>query len=176
MQNFFAEAKQKDWYKESVFIFVSDHWMYPNLNNQTDGIVQNFRIPLIIYDPNNPMGNRIETPVSQLDIVNTLLFYSGYKNDFISYGTNLATVPNHQNRTVFAKENNIIYQAFDSSYVLSFNTVSGKTDYLYNYKNDKDCKNNLINPSSDPALMRLTEEMKTFLRTAYRQYQYKKVY
>ena len=176
LQNFFAEAKQKDWYKESVFIFVSDHWMYPDLNKPVDGIVQNFRIPLIIYGPNNPMGNRIETPVSQLDIVNTLLFYSGYKNDFISYGTNLATVPNHQNRTVFAKENNIIYQAFDSSYVLSFNTVSGKTDYLYNYKNDKDCKNNLINPSSDPALMRLTEEMKTFLRTAYRQYQYKKVY
>lgn len=176
LQNFFAEAKHKDWFKESVFIFISDHWMYPDLNNPVDGIVQNFRIPLIIYDPQNPIAAKIETPVSQLDIVNTLLYYGAYKNEYISYGTNLTTVPTNANRTVFAKENNIIYQAFDSSYVLGFNTVSGLPEYFYNYKNDKDQKLNLIHQSENPSLQRLSAEMKTFLRTAYRQYQFKKVY
>ncbi len=176
LQNFFTEAKQKEWFKESVFIFVSDHWMYPDLNNPIDGIVQNFRIPLFIFDPQKPTGTTIETPVSQLDVVNTLLYYADYKGDFISYGVNLTTLPNRQNRTVFSKENNIIYQAFDSSYVLGFNTVSGLPEYFYNYKNDEEQKINLIGQSGNPALQRLTTEMKTFLRTAYRQYQYKKVY
>ncbi len=176
LQNFFSEAKQTNWFKESVFIFVSDHWMYPDLNNPVDGIVENFRIPLIIYDPKNASGSSIETPVSQLDVVNTLLYYAGYKEDFISYGTNLTTLTNRQNRTVFSKENNIIYQAFDSSYVLGFNTVSGKTDYFYNYKTDKYFKKNLANQTANASLERLTADMKTFLRTAYRQYQYKKVY
>ncbi|MEP7253395.1 MAG: sulfatase-like hydrolase/transferase [Ginsengibacter sp.] len=175
LAEFFSKAKQQPWYKNTVFIFCSDHWMYPDFNDLKNDVEKNFRIATFIFNPQKEDGKIINTPVSQLDVMNSLLHISGYKKQFISYGEDLLQAPTDSNRVVFAKANNVLYQAFDSSYVLGFNVVQGKPEFCYNYVADSARKNNLINTTGNENVARLTEKMKEFLHTGYMQYENKKV-
>jgi phosphoglycerol transferase MdoB-like AlkP superfamily enzyme len=171
---FFKHAVQQPWYKNSVFIFCSDHWMNPDFNNFKNDVEKNFRIALFIFDPQKNIQAIVHTPVSQLDVVNTILNSGNYKKEFISYGDDLLQMPPDSNRVVFAKENNVLYEAFDSSYVLGFNVIQGKPEFCYNYLEDKKRTNNLIGNNSDRNVNRLLFKMESFLHTAYIQYEKKK--
>ena len=174
--SFMKEASQQSWYKNTVFIFCSDHWMYPDFNNLKNDVEKNFRIALFIFDPQKNIQKIVNTPVSQLDILNTILHFGNYKKNFISYGEDLLEMPADSNRIVFAKANNILYQAFDSSYVLGFNVVQGKPEFCYNYIKDPERKDNLIDSTVNQNVERLVKKMKAFLHTGYIQYENKKVY
>ncbi|MEO8568408.1 MAG: LTA synthase family protein [Ginsengibacter sp.] len=173
---FMKKASQQSWYKNTVFIFCSDHWMYPDFDNLKNDVEKNFRIALFIFDPQKNAQTIINTPVSQLDILNTMLHVSNYKKNFISYGEDLLEMPVDSNRVVFAKANNILYQAFDSSYVLGFNVIQGKPEFCYNYIRDAERKYNLIDSGDSQNVKRLLEKMKAFLHTGYIQYKNKKAY
>ncbi|HEY5408947.1 MAG TPA: LTA synthase family protein [Ginsengibacter sp.] len=172
---FFKHASQQSWYKNSVFIFCSDHWMNPDFNNFKNDVEKNFRIGLFIFDPQKSVQTIIHTPVSQLDVVNTILHFGNYRKEFISYGDDLLQMSADSNRVVFAKENNVLYEAFDSSYVLGFNVIQGKPEFCYNYLEDKKRANNLIGNKNDENVQRLLIKIKSFLHTAYLQYENKKV-
>ena len=176
LSEFFKKAKEKPWYKNTVFIFCSDHWMYPDFNNLKNDVEKNFRIATFIFDPRKNKQQIINTPVSQFDVMNTILHIGNNKKEFISYGEDLLQMPPDSNRIVFAKANDILYQAFDSSYVLGFNVVQGKPEFCYNYVNDRARKNNLIDSGNSENVKRLTEKMKAFLHTGYVQYANKKAY
>ncbi len=175
LAEFFSKAKLQSWYDNTVFIFCSDHWMYPDFNDLKNDVEKNFRIATFIFDPQNEDGKIINTPVSQLDIMNTVLHISDYKNQLISYGEDLLLTPADSNRVVFAKANNVLYQAFDSSYVLGFNVVQGKPEFCYNYVADTARRSNLIHSPGNENVVRLTQKMKEFLHTGYLQYENKKV-
>jgi phosphoglycerol transferase MdoB-like AlkP superfamily enzyme len=170
LEKFFREAATRPWYKNSVFIFCSDHWVQPKYEIIKVDEVQSFRIPLFIYDPASEHKSVISSPVSQLDIVNTLLFYGGIKDSFISYGLNLRDTTQLRGRTVFTKINSAIYQAIDTEYVLGFNAIDGNPVYCYNYKTDPGKKNNLLQQPATPTINKLILEMKAFLQTAVSHY------
>jgi phosphoglycerol transferase MdoB-like AlkP superfamily enzyme len=170
LEKFFREAATRPWYKNSVFIFCSDHWVQPKYEIIKVDEVQSFRIPLFIYDPASENKSVITSPVSQLDIVNTLLFYGGIKDSFISYGLNLRDTTQLRGRTVFTKINSAIYQAIDTEYVLGFNAIDGNPVYCYNYKTDPGKKNNLLQQPATPTINKLILEMKAFLQTAVSHY------
>ncbi len=176
LSDFFKTASRQPWYKNTVFIFCSDHWMYPDFSNLKSDVEKNFRIATFIFDPQKNAQTVINTPISQLDILNTVLHISNYKKKFISYGEDLLQIPPDSNRVVFAKANNILYQAFDSSYVLGFNVVQGKPEFCYNYIKDTERKYNLIDSGNNENVERLLKKMKAFLHTGYIQYENKKVY
>ena len=170
LEQFFRNAATQPWYKNTVFIFCADHWMYPDFNNLSIDIVQKFHIPIFIYDPSNEKKILKTNIVSQLDIMNSILSYTNDKESFISYGENLVDSSVKLNRVVFCKENNIIYQAIDSSYVLGFNALTGTPEFCYNYKKDLARKNNLIGLKIIPHIDSLILQMKAFLQTATKHY------
>lgn len=172
LELFFKNAEKKSWYNNTVFIFCSDHWMYPDARSLSADIVQAFHIPLFIYEPGKPQPAIIHTPVTQLDIVHTILCFAGIKEPIISYGNNLLDILPEKNRVVFTKENSNLYQAIDSSYVLGFNPVTRKAEFCYNYKTDLQRSNNLVSSSSAIADS-LTIKMKAFLQTT--SYHYNKL-
>ena len=172
LETFFNKAKKQSWYDNTVFIFCSDHWAYPDSKNVSADIVQSFHIPIFIYDPANPQQKIVNKTVSQFDILNTILCIAGTKESYISYGNNLLESGNVQNRIVFSKENTNLYHAMDSSYVLGFNPVTGKPEFCYNYKTDLERKNNLV-LSNKTIADSLTLKAKAFLQTA--SYHYNKV-
>ena len=62
------EAKNKSWFNNTVFVFCADHWSQPNDLHDPIDPEKSFRIPLFIYDPQNPVKKIHSSPVSQLDI------------------------------------------------------------------------------------------------------------
>ncbi len=166
LEKFFHDAAQQTWFANTVFIFCSDHWMDPDARFLTNDVVQSFHIPILIYDPGDPKGKLITAPVSQFDILNTILSISGNTKPFISYGENLLKKDPDMNRVVFSIQNSVLCQAFDSSYVLGFNTFTGKPEYCFNYKKDLSRNNNLVNGPYNSNVDSLTIFMKAFLQTA----------
>ena len=174
LEKFFIDAATKPWYKNTVFIFCSDHWAQPNYENIKIDEVESFRIPLFIYDPSIKKGKTISERVSQLDILNTVLYYGNIHDTIISYGENLQDLNLYKNRTVFTKINNAVYQAINNDYVLGFNAIEGKAIYCYEYKKDIPRKNNLLLQHYSPAIDSIILETKAFLQTATNHYKMKR--
>jgi phosphoglycerol transferase MdoB-like AlkP superfamily enzyme len=174
LQKFFAESANKAWFKNTAFIFSSDHWAEPDAKNIRIDEVESFRIPVFIYEPWNENKKVISTPVSQLDIVNTLLYYGGITDDFTSYGVNLKDSSLQTSRTIFTKTNTAIYQAINVEYVLGINAMEGTASYCYAYKRDPEKKSDLLQQPITPAIKKIILEMKAFLQTAEGHYRGRK--
>lgn len=168
LQQFFAKAKQEPWYSNTVFIFCSDHWAAPVDPTAAPDMVNSFRIPIIIFDPSIDQKQIITNPVSQLDIMNTVLSYAGDQQPFLSYGQSLAD-STAKDRVVFTKTNNAVYQAISDSLVLGFDVEAGRPVYAYNYQLDPAKKKNLLNNTTYPVAM-MEKKIKAFLQTAVEHY------
>ncbi len=170
LHTFFDKAKSQPWYKNTIFIFCADHWMYPDLRNAKINYVNSYRIPIVIFDPSKTEKIIDNSMVSQFDILGTILSVSGYKQPYISYGGNLLDgTSKHQ--VVFTKRNGSIFQAIDSSYILGYNSTSNTAEYLYNYKTDETLKLNLVDDKSNLKIKEeLSLQIRAFLQKASMQY------
>ena len=170
LKHFFTEAAKEAWYKNTVFIFCADHWAQPTSTMVKIDELESFRIPIFIYDPSNEKKQVITAPVSQLDIINTILHFGNTKDSFISYGSNLTDTILNPHRTVFTKMNSGVYQAINDKYVLGFNAMEGNALYCYNYKTDPKKKNNLLHQPKTIAIENIILQIKAFLQTASKHY------
>jgi phosphoglycerol transferase MdoB-like AlkP superfamily enzyme len=142
LQQFFNAAKKESWFANTKFIFCSDHWLFPEAKPGPYTPVSSNRIPIIIFDPADNKKQTVNRLASQFDIHATILAAAGYPDSIITYGNNLLD-SNAVSNYVFSKSGSTIYQVIDNNYVLGFNTVSNKTAYLYDYKNDPKIKKDL---------------------------------
>lgn len=170
LHHFFSAAQQQKWFGNSVFIFCSDHWATPRRDSVFIDAVESFRIPVFIYDPQNEQGSTITNTVSQLDIMNTILYYAGYDEKIRSYGFNLMNTALDPNRTVFTKTNSSIYQAINNHYVLGFDAAEGQPVYCYDYINDRKREINLLQKAGFTKADTLILQMKACLQNLYKQY------
>ena len=166
LKKFFYQNSKQEWFKNTIFIFCSDHWASPARSDPSDK-VNSFRIPIILYDPSVNTKRVMNNIVSQLDIMNTLLAYAGNKNSFISYGRSL--LESDTSRVVFTKLNNSIYQAINHQYVLGMDADNGNALYCYQYKNDPAYTHNLITAQNND-VQTLEVQLKAFLQTAAMHY------
>jgi phosphoglycerol transferase MdoB-like AlkP superfamily enzyme len=172
LQKFFKQSEKEEWFRNTVFIFCSDHWGMPDINNFVYHNVNSFRIPVVIFDPAKNSKKINTSMVSQFDVMGTVLGISGYRDSVISYGGNLLdSAATTNNKAVFSRASNALYQVIDSAYVLGYNIVSEKTEYLFSYKTDTALKINLI---SSPAAVKIREKLlidiKAFIQKATMQY------
>jgi phosphoglycerol transferase MdoB-like AlkP superfamily enzyme len=170
LQQFFNAAKSESWFANTKFIFCSDHWLFPQGKLGPYTAVSAFRIPIIIFDPSDTKKKTISHVASQFDIHTTILAAAGYRDSIISYGNNLldsSVISNY----VFSKSGNTIYQVIDSNYILGFNTVSNKAEYLYDYKKDILLQKNLAaDKNVSQILDGLLIRVKAFLQKTTLQY------
>ncbi len=175
LQQFFAAAKREAWFANTIFIFCSDHWMFPEGIRGEYNALSGFKIPIIIYDPSSNEKKINNQLVSQFDIMGTILAATGYKDSIISYGGNLLD-SNSTSNFVFSKPNSTLYQVADSVYLLGFNIVNNKVEYLFNYKKDGALKENLLfNKNTAVILNELTTQLKAFIQKAGSHYNSRQV-
>jgi phosphoglycerol transferase MdoB-like AlkP superfamily enzyme len=171
LQQFFAAAEKEPWFSNTTFIFCSDHWMFPQGVKGEYNALWGFKVPIIVYDPSineKKINNKL---VSQFDIMGTILAAAGYKDSIISYGGNLLD-SNSTRNFVFSKPNSSLYQVADSTYVLGFNIVNNKAEYLFNYKKDRALKENLLmHKDVATVLNELIIQVKAFIQKASAHYQ-----
>ncbi len=86
LRKFFATAAQQPWYENTIFVIMADHpaqALSPQFNNYNAW----YRIPMIIFDPQHPEGQRSDRIMQQSDVMPTFIDYLGYDDPCICFGT-----------------------------------------------------------------------------------------
>ncbi|MFM6924353.1 MAG: LTA synthase family protein [Ferruginibacter sp.] len=170
LQQFFKAAKNEPWFANTTFIFCSDHWLFPQGKLGPYTAVSAYRIPIIIYNPTVNTKRTDTRLASQFDIAATVLSLSGYRDSIISYGNNLLDSSSY-NGCVFSRSGSSLYQVTDSSYILGFNAVTNKAEFLYNYKKDIQLTRNLTTDNNNQVILHnLLTKARAFLQKANAQY------
>jgi phosphoglycerol transferase MdoB-like AlkP superfamily enzyme len=88
--SFFAAAKQRPWYQDTVFLIVADH----NTRTYGDDLVpvNKFHIPGLIIGPGVP-AQRFDRIASQVDLIPTLLPFLGVRGEAPLLGRDLLALP-----------------------------------------------------------------------------------
>ena len=92
---FIAQAKTKPWFDNTLFVFVADHTAGAAGDEEIN--LEDHHIPWIIYAPKIVKTQRIDTPVSQLDVLPTLLGLLNFDYESHFYGQD-ALSPNYESR------------------------------------------------------------------------------
>jgi len=170
LQQFFNQAKNEPWFANTTFIFCSDHWLFPQGKLGPYTAVSAYHIPVIVYDPSVNTQKTDTRLTSQFDIAATVLGLAGSKDSIISYGSNLLDSSSIDGY-VFSRPGNGLYQVSDSNYILGFNAVTNKAEFLYNYKKDIQLTQNLYaDKNASLPLNNLLIKARAFIQKANAQY------
>ena len=86
LRKFFSTASQMPWYNNTLFIIMADHPAQA-LSPQFNDYGPWYRIPMIIFDPQHPVGVRSDRILQQSDVMPTLIDYLGYNDPCVCFGT-----------------------------------------------------------------------------------------
>ena len=97
---FLERARLQPWFAHTVFFFVADHgiWIFPSADDwpRRGGKPAGeqfkelyYRIPILLYAPGLVRPGRITIPVSQLDVLPTILDLTASEADGVFLGTSL---------------------------------------------------------------------------------------
>lgn len=132
LRKFFETASRQPWYKNTIFVFTSDH---TNINDHQEYATDLglFGSPIFFFDPSGelPRG-RSHAVAQQIDIMPTVLQYLGYSNPYVAFGSDLFNMP--ESGTWAVNYNNGVYQFVKGDYVIRFDghSIIG----AFNYKED----------------------------------------
>ena len=162
LREFFAYAKQQDWYENTLFVLTADHTNQVSLPEYATakGI---FEVPIAFYSPRWNQGNlQIQGAVSQTDIMPSVLAYLGYNKPFFAFGEDILTQEKKHPYAVCY--NHPVYQLLSDSLLLQFD--GKEVCAVYNHQNDPMLQYNIAEQT-------YTQEMETFLRAYSQQYIYR---
>ena len=93
---FIAEASQKPWFKNTVFVIVADHCA--GSAGSVELPVTGYHIPLFIYSPGNIQPRKFDRLTSQIDLAPTLfgLLHFSYRSKFM--GRDILNTPPDKER------------------------------------------------------------------------------
>lgn len=82
LRQFFAMAKKQPWFKNTIFVIVSDHCA--SSAGKIELPLDKYRIPAFIYDPNRTDKREFKKLMSQIDIMPTVfgLLHFNYQSKF----------------------------------------------------------------------------------------------
>ena len=139
---FFDYAHTQPWYEHTLFVITADHTNQLDFPQyKTDKGV--FEVPIIFYSPSMPdsllMINHSE-PVSQTDIMPSVLEYIGYNQDYFAFGQDALTCNKADSYAV--NYNNGLYQIFSDSLLMQYN--GSDIVAIYNFSDDRLLQHNLL--------------------------------
>lgn len=140
---FFERAAKSPWFKDTIFIFTADHTS-KTFRPTSSTPLAGFRVPIIIYNPQEEKSLTLDKPVQQIDIFPTILELFQIKN----IPTPLMSL------SLFNQGPRQVALYLDGDYWLLANDLAlqkskGDSEYLFNYKKDPQLQKNLgLNPNN----------------------------
>lgn len=140
---FLAEAREKAWFPQTVFVFVADHTA--GSAGKEDLPVAKYRIPLFIYAPQILKAREVPVVASQIDVAPTLLGILNMDYTSTFFGRNVlregtapgrALIGNYQHLGLFDGHELVILsprlgiRRHDDALGLSHELVSNDADFL----------------------------------------------
>lgn len=96
VEKFMEEAKQKPWFKNTVFVFVADHNAYSA--GRTEINVRKYHIPGFIYNLPNTQPEELNQLCSQIDVFPTLFGYLNWTYKTKLFGKDVRTMKPEEER------------------------------------------------------------------------------
>lgn len=87
LRKFFDEARKQPWFDNTLFIITADH-SGPGLSPEYLDYDGSYRIPMIVYDPQNNIGNVDDIIVQQTDLFPSLVRFLGFDDPVVAFGQN----------------------------------------------------------------------------------------
>lgn len=92
LRKFFDEAKKQPWFDNTLFIITADH-SGPGLSPEYLDYDGSYRIPMIVYDPQHPVGRVDQRIVQQTDILPSLINRLEFDDQAIAFGQSIKQHP-----------------------------------------------------------------------------------
>jgi len=158
IKRFMETASKMPWYKNTLFVFTADHAtaaIHYQVYNSAWGY---YSIPLFFYKPGSDWSSFKDDIVQQIDIMPSVLGYLHYDKPYIAFGRNI--FDSSVEPFAFNYADNV-YQVFIGNYLLQFD--GKKSVALYDFKNDKRLKSNLLNEKPE-VVERMERKLKAFIQ------------
>ena len=140
LREFFAYAKQQDWYENTLFILTADHTNQVTLPEYATGKGL-YEVPIVFYSPQWDLGDlRTNTAVSQTDIMPSVLAYLGYTKPFFAFGEDILT--REKTHPWAVCYNHPVYQLLSDRLLVQFD--GRHVSAVYDYENDPLLKKNIL--------------------------------
>ena len=97
---FFKEAKNKPWFKNTVFVIVSDHCAYSAGRSEIN--VKSYHVPAFIYNLQNILPEEVNKLSSQIDIFPTLFGYLNWTYESNLFGKDISKMKPKDERALIA--------------------------------------------------------------------------
>lgn len=162
LREFFNYAKKQPWYENTLFVLTADHTnQLTRPESQTAKGV--YEVPIIFFDPQVNKGKVKKTPVSQTDIMPSILEYLGYDEPYFAFGENALTKDKKHPYAVCYNTN--VYQIMSDHLVMIFDgeQIVG----IYDYQEDPLLKANRKDEWSE---RKEVKDMLTYLKAYIQQY------
>lgn len=114
---FIDDAKQKPWFKDTLFVIVADHCA--SVAGKTKLPVAKYHIPLIMYAPDMLPAGSDTRMASQIDVAPTLIDLVGVSSDQTFFGESLFNPQQHAPRAFISNYQELGYYKNDTLIVLS---------------------------------------------------------
>lgn len=148
LERFFEQNRDKEWFDRTIFVFVADHVCGMHFAERTLVTPGDFHIIGFIYTPDGLLESQeIEEPVSQIDIMPTLLGILGYDKPYFGYGRDVLAQDGRMPITIVY--DNGVYKGITKDRVYIFR--EGAVREIYDTA-DIATKVNLIDTEADPAI------------------------
>ena len=140
LREFFAYAKQQDWYENTLFVLTADHTNQVTLPEYATGKGL-YEVPMVFYSPQWDLGElRTNTAVSQTDIMPSVLAYLGYTKPFFAFGEDILT--REKTHPWAVCYNHPVYQLLSDRLLVQFD--GRQVSAVYDYENDPLLKKNIL--------------------------------
>lgn len=143
LSKFFRSVENAEWFKNTLFIIVSDHSVLAGDKPEYNTTIGNTRIPIIYYAPGFVEPGKYDGVTQQIDIMPTLLGMLNYKEPFFAFGRDI----NSHSKPQFA----VNYTEGQFQLVLGDTLLFRNQDKLnavYLMNEDPLLQNNLLDPQN----------------------------
>lgn len=127
--NFIDKAKEKPWFKDTIFVIVADH--QADSAGKTEVPIERYHIPLLVYGPGWIQPGEVDRLMSQIDVAPTLLglLNFSYPSRFLGY--DIMSLPKEKERIFISTYQSLAYGKGDKLVVL--NPRKAVSFYQINY-------------------------------------------
>ena len=158
LKRFFETAQTMPWFKNTLFVITADHASAEINVPEYNSAWGYFSIPVFFYQAGENGGGLRPGIIQQIDIMPTVLGFLHYDKPFVAFGRDIFE---DKIRPFAFNYLNNTYQIFQGDYLLQFDGKSSTA--LYQFKQDKFLKNNLLNQFPD-TVMSMSRSLKAFIQ------------
>ena len=163
LRQFFAYAKTQPWYNNTLFVLTADHTNM-RISAEYSNSKGLFEVPVIFYDPQMDEDFRTRErhyPVSQADILPSVLSYVGYDEPYLAFGEDAITRDKEHPYVVNFYSG--YPQIFSDSLLLWYDGEQVKA--LFNFKQDRYLRTDIKEEHmEDPAVQQMLQYLKAMLQ------------